>query len=455
MRLPGLSRSLWYDELFTVFRFAASPLTAFGRQAAANNHPLASLLAWAAEQALPSGEAWLRAPFALLGALAAPALAWSGARAGAPRAGLLGGALLALSPGAVLLSQQVRGYAGLMLAGALLPGLLARALGRRPEEPALPTLVALVLTAGLGLASHLSLALPLAVWTALVVAAPRLRLAALPGQGTALVGLAGGGALGLLLLAPTLGRTVRWAADALDGGDPGAGGLALGPHQLLALVGGEGLAGRALALALLGLCASGLISLLVPARGASPARVAPRRLGLLLAGPLLGGLGLMLLRAPAYPRFLTLALPALLLGAGAGLSALAPRGRAAALLALLAALAAAPLGAQAGRELQDLRRGATLARHLVGPGAPIVGGGFVGSLLVVYDPERRVLDEPGPERPERPGFEALLRGAAPLAWIDPFPGLTPPERRAELRRLLGEPLVLPGSESPVLVYARR
>ena len=63
LRGRGLGRSLWYDELFTLTQFARSPAEALGRQVAANNHPPASLLAWAATQ-LGAQEVGLRAPSA-------------------------------------------------------------------------------------------------------------------------------------------------------------------------------------------------------------------------------------------------------------------------------------------------------------------------------------------------------------------------------------------------------
>ena len=75
-RIPGLGRSLWYDELFTLARFAGSPADALGTQVAANNHPPASLLAWAVALFTES-DLLLRLPFAVAGALGAAALAWA------------------------------------------------------------------------------------------------------------------------------------------------------------------------------------------------------------------------------------------------------------------------------------------------------------------------------------------------------------------------------------------
>src|SRR3954463_7980795 len=40
-RLPGLGRSLWYDELFTIRHFTDTLPHALTAQKAANNHPLA------------------------------------------------------------------------------------------------------------------------------------------------------------------------------------------------------------------------------------------------------------------------------------------------------------------------------------------------------------------------------------------------------------------------------
>lgn len=452
VRLPGLSRSLWYDELVTVSSFSASPWQAWTRQVAANNHPAASLLVWAGSLALPEGEGWWRLPFALLGAAAAPALAWSAAGCGARRAGPLGGALLALGPGAVLLSQQLRGYAGLLLASALLPGLLGRLLDEPEPRRARRLGLALALTAGLGLASHLTLAIPLLLWTGLIACAHRLRLATLESQGRALLALLGGWALGLACWAPLLRRTFSWIGDALEDGDPGAGRAGVGPRELLLLLGGPGPAGQALAVLLLALVAPGLVALLARRE---PERADARRLGWILLAPLLALLALTVGGAPAYPRFLAVGLPALLLLAAAGLSRLAVRRQAVAGLALLALLALPALGDRAGRELQDMRGAARLARRLAGPQGHVVGEGFAGPLLTIYDPG--LLPELGLDPPRRAQLEALLDDpTAPLAWIDPYPGLTL-EGRARTERLraaLGPPLVLPGIVSDVVVYWR-
>lgn len=444
MRLPGLSRSLWYDELVTLSSFTRTPYEAWTRQLAANNHPLASLLAWFAGLFGPD-EVRLRFPFALAGALAAWALAWSAGVAGR-RAALLAGALLACSPGAVLLSQQVRGYALLLLASALLPGLLARALAREGPLPR-GLVTATALAAGLGAAAHLSLALPLALWTVLVVLAPRVGLSGFDGARSALLGLLGGWALAALAWAPTIGKTLRWSLRTLDEGDPGAAGRGLTPHDLLLLLGGADRPGPLLAVLLLGLAAAGLLLL---ARSTRPAE---RRLAAVLAAPLVAGALLLLVRAPGYPRFLSVCLPALLLAAGVGIARLAPRARAIGVLALLLALAVPPLGAQAGRELQDCRGAALLARSLAGAG-PVLGGGMAGPLLEVYDPALR--GEPAPDTPEAAALERILDDRdQPLTWVDPFPGFTAPERRARLVQALGEPLILPGVVTPVLVYSRR
>src|SRR5207245_2223025 len=77
VRLPGLGRSLWYDELFTLRHFADSFGHAFASQRQANNHPLASILAWAASRVAGRADPEvLRAGSVLASALGVVALAW-------------------------------------------------------------------------------------------------------------------------------------------------------------------------------------------------------------------------------------------------------------------------------------------------------------------------------------------------------------------------------------------
>jgi len=438
-RLPGADRGLSYDELFTLTRFATSPAAAMGEQVAANNHPLASLLAWAASALGARSELALRAPFLLLGALVAPALAAGTARALGWRSGLLAGALVALAPPAALAAQQVRGYAGVLLAGALLPGLVAATL-RRPTRGRAAGLAAAV---GLGALSHATLLLAAAGAAAAVAVGGRADPA---GRRSALAGLGGGAALAALGYAPTAGRLLKWVrSHAFGGGDAGADGL-LGPGDALAALGGAGPLGVALGLAALGLAGAGAAALAGDARrgGAVACRALVGH-----AGPLLGAAALLALAPPAYPRFLWFALPAALALAGHGLARLGRRRGAALGLAPLALACAVGLARQAPQEVLDLRGAARLARASAGAqGLVLVAPGSAGPLVAVYDPGIVVAPL------EDAGLARLLEEAGPLGYVDPFPAWTSPTRRALLWEACGPPRVLPGRDGPVVVYAR-
>lgn len=423
-RLPGLGRSLWYDELFTLVAFAGSPLDALTRQVAANNHPPASLVAWAAGLVAGPSEVGLRLPFALLGAAAVPALAWAAAPALGPRAAWLAGGLLALAPAAITASQQVRGYAGALLASALLAGLVPATLrGVRRATPAVAAATAL------GLWSHPTLLLAVLAWLALALAGPRL-LGPCPGRAAALRGLGLGVVAWLALAAPVLAHTFKHVRRGLLG--PDAVVPRLGPLDLLDVAGGAG-AGPAERLLAAGL-------LLAAGAGATGLVRRGRRLeAACLAAPVAAALLLLLLRAPAYPRFALFALPPLLALAAAGLASLGRRAGALGLAGLLA-LAVVPVGRAAREELQDLRGAARLARALAGDG-PVVGAGPGGELLAAYDP--RALPDGG--------WDAALGAPPGTVVVVPLPAFTPEEVRARLAAR-ATPVVVPGSVSPVVVW---
>jgi hypothetical protein len=427
-RLPGLGRSLWYDELFTLARFTGSASDALTRQVEANNHPLASLLAWAA-QAVATSEVGLRAPFVLLGAAAAPALAWSAARALGPATGWLAGALAAVAPLHVALSQQVRGYAGLLLATSLLVGLVPRAL--RAER----VTGALAACAALGLWSHATLLLPLAGWIALAALAPRLGLATPAGRAVALRGLVAGTAAGLLLLAPVVSRLFKFARRELGASGEGD---RFGARELAELLGGttaswfEGLLPMALAwLALL---------------GAARAWRGSRLTALALLVPVVALAPLVALGAPAYSRFALFALPALLALAAHGLATTRGRGPRVAVLAVVVALAAARVASHAHDELQDYRGAAHLARAQVGEDGLVLGAGEGGGLLRAYDGDAVQLDWDD--------LDAALARRQPLAVVVPFPAWTPAAARAILEERCGV-VLLPGQVSPIAVWIAR
>ncbi|MCA8920716.1 MAG: hypothetical protein KDD82_02840 [Planctomycetes bacterium] len=389
LRCRGLSRSLWYDELVSLQAFSGSLAGVFAHQVQANNHPLASLLLWLSPA---RSELGLRLPFAVLGALSCPALAWSLACWGRARSGVLAGVTLAVLPPAVLLGQQARGYAGLLLCVALLPGLAIRGpLALRAAVPAL------------GVGFHASFLLAPLAWVGL-------RPRAWRAWG---VGIAAGG----LLCGGVYPRTWRYLRRALREGDPGAA-HALGADDLWGwLSAGSPVWGAAL----LACVALGLTRLRGRERW--------------LAAPLLGVALLLALGVPGYPRFAAFALPCLCALAGRGLASLpAPRLG----CALLVALAALPLRAQAQLELQDLRGAAA---WITARGATPYASGFACESVRHYAPE---------VRDDLPGF---LEDPGPAAFVDPFPRLTPPELREALERRAGAPTVLPGRH-PVAIYFR-
>jgi hypothetical protein len=434
LRIPGLDRSLWYDELFTLAHFAGSFGEAVGAQVAANNHPPASLLAWIVSGA-GAGEVGLRLPFALSGAAAAPALVWSLRRLGAGAAAWVAGALLAAAPDAVLASQQIRGYALMLPLAALLPGLVAgggagSARASVGDGGAGRSLIGLVAVAGLGVWSHLTLLagalalLPAAGWVG------RRRLLA----------LGGGVCAGLILWAPVLGRTWKFVRRSAQHDLPT---LAPDPLGLTDLVGVAGGGSSALGGALLLLACAGAAALL---------RARRARLALALGGPLVAAVLVALVGPAGYRRFLWFALPSVCGLAACGLVAVGVgrRVRLAALAGLLA-LCLGPLTAGARRELMDLRGacdvGLARARALQ---VPLVGVGPGGELCRAYAPVLLV-DPAGEET------LAALEAGRGVVCVVPLPRWLEERAPALRARLWGEgmadPVLLPGRESPVLVVA--
>jgi hypothetical protein len=428
LRVRGLGRSIWYDEAFTLQNFTGGALEAWTHQVAANNHPLASLLAWVAKVAGAEAPLALRSPFLVLGVAAVPALTWALWPLGRRRAWLAGG-LLALAPPAVLASQQVRGYAGALLFATLALGAAVRC----TQEDRRRHGVILALATGLAIASHptqgLGLGLAGLAWVALSEGSARRRLA---------LGCGAGGVLGLLILAPTLGRT--WHFVRANLGVAPAAGLHPGPLGLSSLV--EALGGGWVAIPLVALALLGALrawSLGGFERGLLAWALAP------LALVVVGALG--------YARFLWFGWPAWV--ALAALGACRLRGVRGA-LPLLALVLAASLGvAQQGREeLQDLRGGIGLVlaraadRAREGEGVPLLALGPGAELMP--RPLQRL--SPNPELALRTLVH--LRGRAHLVLV-PLPGWlsTQPALRAELAR--SQQYVLPGRESPVLVIEGR
>ncbi|RMG10075.1 MAG: hypothetical protein D6731_18230 [Planctomycetota bacterium] len=428
-RLPGLGRSLGYDELFTLTRFATSPARAVGEQVAAANHPLASLFAWAAAR-FAEGEVGLRLPFVVLGALAAPALGASVARLAGRRAGFLAGALLALGPWPTLASQQVRGYAPLLLCAALLPGAVERLARARSSASVRGASVALTLVVALGFWAHATF-----VAASLSVSGAALLLAQ-PGRRARLAAALGTGHLaGLLLWAPILGRTWKFVRRSFGGELP-----TLPPGRI------DGAA----ALSLFGGGRPGLGLLLFACAGLGAWALARRRQrsAALLCAPLVASGLLVLLGPQGYPRFLGFAVPSLLALVACAVALALPRSVGSALAAALLGTGVLSLAGQARAEVHDLRGGVRVARQR----AAEFGAGEVLAL----GPGAELCPAYGPVTPDPEGVLFARRFGGPLVVLVPLPrwlDTRPALRDALWSRGAADPWVLPGLESPVAVFA--
>jgi hypothetical protein len=152
--LPGSGRSLDFDSAQTVGMFVKTgpPWSAFGSQAAFNNHPFFSFL----EQLVRvvtgrTDAATMRVLPILFGALAVGVLTWFAARRHGLLAGVVAGTLLACNPTFVSLSRAARGYSLLVLCAIVATILVAEA---RPDRSPWSDL-AYAAVAGMGLATHL------------------------------------------------------------------------------------------------------------------------------------------------------------------------------------------------------------------------------------------------------------------------------------------------------------
>ena len=445
-RLGPLGRSLSYDELFTLTNFSQNLVEALTGQKGANNHPLASVLAWLVRQ-FSESEVALRLPFVVLGALAAGGLCWALWPLGRRRAWLAGG-LLALAPPAVLASQQVRGYAGAILFGALALGAYLRcAREGRQRDVAL-----LAIFGALGLWSHATLALGLlALGGQSLLSSGARSLACRRGiLGAFLLG----GVLWSKVIAKTFKFVVRNVLVGPAGGyHPGP----LTPSKLVEAAGGAPLALGLLALALIGVWAARQSAAAPRAEGRAALEVLGRRSLWLWA---LSPLPLLLLAALGFGRFAWFAWPA-----WAGLAAagcLLPNRQIGTLLATLwLGFAAWQVPSQNRVEIHDLQgaleiaaqRSAQLENATVialGPGSELLP--FYGQALAIEPDQAEtilpfLLMEP-----------AVVVVPLPAALDEPLP--TTSGKRLTLREVLAEagitePLVLPGLESPVLVFSTR
>lgn len=114
LRLPLVSQSLWYDEIYTLLHYIRGPWSNMFDQYSPNNHPLYTILARLAVFVAEISEATLRLPSVLAGAVLGLVLAWPILRKSPALAVAL--ALVAmLQPWLVVFSGEARGYALMLL----------------------------------------------------------------------------------------------------------------------------------------------------------------------------------------------------------------------------------------------------------------------------------------------------------------------------------------------------
>lgn len=444
-RAGALTRSLSYDELFTLTNFSRSFAEAVLGQRGANNHPLASVLAWLARQ-VSENEVVLRLPFVILGALAAGALCWALWPLGRRRAWLAGG-ILALAPPAVLASQQVRGYSGAILFGALALGAYLRC----AREGRGRDILGLTLAGGLGLWSHATLILGLAaLGVATLLSRDTTRRACERGLSGALL-------LGALLWSQVIGKTFKFVLRNLlvgpaEGYHPGP----LTAHKLIDAAGGAALGLGLVLLAGLGFWATRRRI------EAAAERDQPllRRGRLAIALWSLAPLPLLALAALGYGRFAWFAWPAWAALAAAG-CVLAKRPSGTVLAALWLGLAAWQVPAQNRVEIHDLQGAMLIANERAAQlgNATVIALGPGSELLPFYGQAFAIeADQAESILPFLLMEPTVIVIPLPSALDVPLPGTT--AQRATLRSLLAEaklsdPIVLPGLESPVLVISSR
>lgn len=131
LRIPGLDRGLWYDEITTLVEFVRLPVSGLlSTYTSLNNHILYSLLAHGSI-ALFGEHVWsLRLPAALFGVAGVGAVWLVGRRIGSRAEALFAALLVSTSYHHVWFSQDARGYTGLMFFALLGTWLLLRAMRR-------------------------------------------------------------------------------------------------------------------------------------------------------------------------------------------------------------------------------------------------------------------------------------------------------------------------------------
>ncbi|HYP54874.1 MAG TPA: glycosyltransferase family 39 protein [Solirubrobacterales bacterium] len=123
-------QSYHHDEVITAARVIPGSFTEMLGQVkgSESNPPLYYVLAWGWAKVFGTGEVGLRSLTALFGAATVPIAFLIGRELASARAGLIGAALVALSPMLIWYSQEARSYALLVFFGALALLFFARAL---------------------------------------------------------------------------------------------------------------------------------------------------------------------------------------------------------------------------------------------------------------------------------------------------------------------------------------
>ena len=157
VRIDRAVESLWYDEIAAFMDYAQhgpGPIVATWFSPA--NHPLQSLVSWCSFTALGTvNELTLRLPSLLAALLTVLATWWMARPMAGVRGALIAAAGMAIAPAAVLGSVEARGYSMMMLAGALLTGLVWRAIDRdRSQRSSLWWWIAYAIIASLGVWAH-------------------------------------------------------------------------------------------------------------------------------------------------------------------------------------------------------------------------------------------------------------------------------------------------------------
>jgi Dolichyl-phosphate-mannose-protein mannosyltransferase len=133
LRLVGIDQTLFGDELFTYAIVTGNDgvggVLGDGAHTTESNPPLYYVLAWLAAQ-VGDPTIWIRIPSLVFGTATVPLVYLLGARTVGRSAGLVGAALVALSPFAIFYSDEARAYAMLTCLSVLSTLTLLRALRR-------------------------------------------------------------------------------------------------------------------------------------------------------------------------------------------------------------------------------------------------------------------------------------------------------------------------------------